>query len=227
MPGTIYLGGGGSAEDEQLLWTEMLRDTPRVLYWPFALSGEMLLGADEWLRGILAKNWPDVLLTTWIDLVHHDPAELFAFDLIFIGGGNTYDLLNHVVEQQFITPIRDFVATGGSLYGGSAGAILTADSIDSAAAYDQNKTDLKDFSGLKLVTGVMVLPHYSDQELHVALKLNLHHEKPVLGIPETSGIVVKAGSAVVVGRDAAYVIDRTGIRSLPPGSHVEEVALAL
>ena len=89
MRGTIYLGGGGSPDDEYLLWAEMFRLNTNILYWPFALEGDMLNGADAWLRGNLAQHWPDHQLTTWTDLDGHAPDELLDFDLLFVGGGNT------------------------------------------------------------------------------------------------------------------------------------------
>jgi dipeptidase E len=202
----------------------MFRDRPRVLYWPFALSGSMLLGAEAWLSDNLAARWPEVPLTTWTNLGGHDPSELSGFDLIFVGGGNTFKLLKHVVEHRFITPVQHFVSSGGSLYGGSAGAILASDSIDSAAGYDENETDLNDFSGLRLVPGVVILPHYTDHERQVAAKLNRLHKKPVLGIPEASGLLITDKYARVVGRDPVYVVDGQRIRPVAPGNHIVEIA---
>jgi dipeptidase E len=227
MPGTIYLGGGGSPEDEHLLWKEMFKETPRVLYWPFALSGSMLLGAEGWLRENLAARWPGAALTTWTGLGGHVPSELSGFDLLFIGGGNTFDLLKHVQEHHFATPVKQFVADGGSLYGGSAGAILASDSIDSALGYDQNDAGLTDLIGLGLVPRVVILPHYTEKEQHKALKLHRTHSRPVLGIPEDSGLLVTERDATVVGRDPVYVIEGAGIRHVAPGSQVSGVALAV
>ena len=67
----------------------MFRLNTNILYWPFALEGDMLNGADAWLRGNLAQHWPDHQLTTWTDLDGHAPDELLDFDLLFVGGGNT------------------------------------------------------------------------------------------------------------------------------------------
>jgi hypothetical protein len=93
MRGSIYLGGGGSPDDERLLCAEMFGRSAKILYWPFALDGDMVKGADGWLRGNLAEHWPDHQLTTWSGLEGHSSAELFDFDLLFVGGGNTFDLL--------------------------------------------------------------------------------------------------------------------------------------
>jgi hypothetical protein len=42
MTGTIYLGGGGDAIDEEAPWRAMLGDKTRVVYWPFALPPQMI-----------------------------------------------------------------------------------------------------------------------------------------------------------------------------------------
>ena len=227
MPGTIYLGGGGSPDDEHLLWREMFTETARVLYWPFALSGSLITGAEGWLRENLAARWPDVTLTTWTELTGHSASELSRFDLLFVGGGNTFDLAKHVQDHHFAAPVKQFVADGGSFYGGSAGAILASDSIDSAIGYDQNDAGLTDFTGLGLVPRVVILPHYTKKERDTAYRLHRAHHHPVLGIPETSGLRVTEWNAKVVGRDPVYVIEGAGIRHVAPGSELSGVVLAL
>lgn len=220
MRGTVYLGGGGSPEQEQLLWTEMFGRNGNILYWPFALDGDRLKGADAWLRGTLAERWPDHRLTTWAELEGHSAAELFDFDLLFIGGGNTFNLLAHVAAQSFIDPVRHFVSEGGSLYGGSAGAILASDSIEIAAVCDENNTNLGQFTGLRLVPGVTVLPHYTEQEEVTAKIWNSRQSKPVLGIPERSGLLVDCGGARVVGTEPVYVIDQAAVQAISPGHYL-------
>lgn len=120
----------------------------------------MLEGADSWLRGNLAERWPAVQVSTWTKLDGHEPEELDQFDMLFVGGGNTFDLLEHVLIGGFMDPVPRFVAAGGSYYGGSAGAILAGDSIGIAEAHDQNETRLENFEGLRLTLGSTVLPHY-------------------------------------------------------------------
>jgi dipeptidase E len=209
MLGTIYLGGGGSPEDELPVWADMLQEANRVLYWPFALHGEMVEGADSWLRGSLAERWPSVQVSTWTKLDGHAPEELAEFDMLFVGGGNTFDLLEHVVSNGFMSPVRQFVATGGSYYGGSAGAILAGDSIGIAEAHDQNETRLENFEGLRLIMGSTILPHYAPHEEGTGRIWSRKQGMTVLGIPERSGLKIKDGQARVLGREPVYVIRAT------------------
>lgn len=226
MRGTIYLGGGGSPDDEYLLWAEMFRLNTNILYWPFASAGDMLNSADAWLRGNLAQHWPDHQLATWTDLDGHAPDELLDFDLLFVGGGNTFDLLAHVASHAFIEPIRSFVAGGGSLYGGSAGAILASDSIEIAATHDDNNTHLEQFTGLRLISGVTMLPHYTAHDEATAKMWHRRQNKPVLGIPEKSGLLVECRGARVVGKEPVYVIDGPAVQPVSPEDYLPASLIA-
>ena len=217
MLGTIYLGGGGSPDDELPVWTDMLQGAPRILYWPFALSGDMLKGADAWLRGNLTGKWPSVHLSTWTTLNGHSPEELVHFDMLFVGGGNTFDLLEHVMCHGFADPVRRFVANGGTFYGGSAGAILASDNIGIAEACDENENGLTELDGLGLISGATVLPHYGPGEEATGRLWSQQHGVTVLGIPERSGIKILGGQARVLGREPIHVISAAGTTVVRPG----------
>ena len=113
MTGVVYLGGGGSGQDERLLWAEMLRGCRRLLYWPFALEGDTLAGAEGWLRDQLQRQGSAAQMQAWSTLEGKDPAQLQGFDLLFVGGGNTFSLLHHLQEHGFVTPVRQWVEAGG------------------------------------------------------------------------------------------------------------------
>lgn len=217
MLGTIYLGGGGSPDDELPVWTDMLQGAPRILYWPFALSGDMLKGADAWLRGNLTGKWPSVHLSTWTTLNGHSPEELAHFDMLFVGGGNTFDLLEHVMCHGFADPVRRFVANGGIFYGGSAGAILASDNIGIAGAHDENENGLTELDGLGLISGATVLPHYGPDEEATGHLWSQQHGVTVLCIPERSGIRIFGGQARVLGREPIHVISAAGTTVVRPG----------
>lgn len=206
MVGTIYLGGGGSPQDELSVWTDMLKQVNRILYWPFALSGGMLDGADGWLRANLAERWPSIAVATWTELDDHEPEDLCEFDLLFVGGGNTFNLLEHVAGSGFMDPVRRFVAAGGTYYGGSAGAVLAGGNIAIADAYDRNETGLEDLAGLGLIPHYNVLPHYGPKMEVTGRMWVRRQDVPVLGIPERSGLKIEEGQAQVLGPEPVYAI---------------------
>ena len=226
MPGTVYLGGGGSAEQEAAVWSVMLQGHPRVLYWPFALEEPTLAGAGSWLRGAVASHAADLSLTTWTSLEAHQPAELAEHDLLLVGGGNTFRLLHQVRAHGFLEPVRRFVAQGGDFYGGSAGAILACDSIAIAAVYDDNDDGLTDLAGLGLVSGVALLPHAAPSKHALARHWSAEHGVPVVAVPETSGLVVVGHSVTVAGPDPVWRITAGESRRLEAGATVRLSVLA-
>lgn len=221
MDGTLYLAGGGSPEDERQLWREMLENRRRVLYWPFALSGDILDSASEWLRTHLTAVRADVDVTTWVSLTDHKPSELAEFELLFVGGGNTFNLLHHVRTHGFIEPSRDFVQSGGAYYGGSAGAVLACDTIAIADGHDPNEPQLTDYSALGLIRNVSILPHYDPTQLESAQAWAARNSAQVLGVPSESGLVIDAGPARVVGASSVWTLDGHVARTHAPGSRLD------
>ena len=217
MTGTIHLGGGGDPSDEEPLWRAMLQGKRRVLYWPFALPPTRIREAKAWLAGALAELGAEVDLETWSDLSGHHPGEMAAADLLFVGGGNTFRLLDHVRGAGFEQAVRDFVARGGDYYGGSAGAILGCSDIGVAVGLDENEVGLTDLTGLGLVRDLAVLPHYDPMQAATAREWSCGHACTLVGVPERSGLAVRDGDAEVVGHESVTVFDGPGVTVRRPG----------
>lgn len=204
MTGTIYLGGGGSAVDEAGLWRAMLAGKSRIVYWPFALGPERAHAAGEWLTGALRDLDVRVDVEAWTDLSRHTPDQLASAELLFVGGGNTFRLLDHVREHGFVGAVRDLVAGGGDYYGGSAGALLACADVEMALGLDENELGLTDFSALGLVGGFDALPHFTSTQLGDAQKWATQRGRVVLGIPERSGVALRDGTAEVLGHEPVW-----------------------
>ena len=179
MAGVVYLGGGGTGQDEALLWGKMLAGCQRLLYWPFALEGGMLAGAETWLRDQVARLGFSVEIRTWTALEGKHSADLDGFDLLFVGGGNTFLLLHHLQAHGFIGPVRQWVEAGGDYYGGSAGAILATDSIEIADHADSNDVGLVDLAGLGLLPAVGLFPHYTTDQKDLVHSISRDLARPV------------------------------------------------
>jgi dipeptidase E len=198
MSSGIYLAGGGSAVQEAAVWEHMLEGVSRLLYWPTALSGEPVANAESWLRTSLGSR-PDLEVTAWLDLSHHRGEALDDYDLIFVGGGNTYDLIDRLRQAEIAAPLARFLDTGGSYYGGSAGAIVAGQSIGLARGLDPDRHHDPDDSGLGLVPAD-VLPHFSEARRERAEGWSTRHpRRQVVCIPEASGVHVDGDQMVVLG----------------------------
>jgi dipeptidase E len=202
--------GCGSADDEVSLWRLMLhRLLTRIVYWPFALPASMLTEADVWLRDRLDQVGATYTLETWSKLEHHTASDLDGVDLLFVGGGNTFRLLDHVGRAGFLDPVRRFVADGGDYYGGSAGAVLACDDIAVAEGHDPNDVGLSNLTALGLLHGVSVLPHFTESQLESAQRCTSRHRRTLIGLPENAGLRVYNGIVTVVGDGTVYVIDQS------------------
>lgn len=217
MNGAVFLGGGGSPDDERDVWRWAYTDVERVLYWPFALSGEILATADAWFRGALASLHLAPEVVTWTDLAIRDGRELADFDLLHVCGGNTFRLLSHIRRHSFLDPVRDFVRDGGTYYGGSAGAIVACRDIDIAAPHDPNDVGLVDLNALALIPSLSVLPHY-DGTVEPPLTWARTRNQAVLAVPDRGGIRYHDGTFTAIGPDPSAEITVDGAAQRPAGT---------
>lgn len=211
MTGTVYLGGGGSAFDEEALWRLMLPERRRIVYWPFALPPERLPAARASLVSSLDDLHLDAEVEVWATLRDRRPEQLTRGDLLFVGGGNTFRLLQEVRRHGFVEAVAGFVRDGGDYYGGSAGAVLAGADIRIADGLDENEPGLSDLGALPLVDAFTVLPYYDDSQQATARAWCRTHGRTLLGVPERSGVVVRDGWAEVVGA-AVTEVDAAGVR---------------
>jgi len=218
VTGTVYLGCG-SAEDEADLWHLMLhRPVTRIIYWPFALPATMLASADDWLRANLDRLGAPYELTTWTRLEDQAPRGLEDGHLLFVGGGNTFRLLDQVRRAGLVDPVRRFVDEGGDYYGGSAGAVLACTDIAIAEGHDPNEPGLVDLTALGLLRNVAILPHFTEEQVPSGQEWATAKRRTLIGLPENAGLHVARNSYEVVGTGSVYVMDEIGTDSHSGGS---------
>ena len=195
----------------------------RIVYWPFALPAAMCTTADEWLRSNLDQLDVDYRLDTWQRLDDHRPSELTRdrVDLIFVGGGNTFRLLDQVKRNGFTEPVREFWMAGGDYYGGSAGAVLACEGIEIAEGHDSNEPGLKELSALGLLAGVSVLPHFSEDQLPAARQWAEDHGSTVWGLPESVGLQCRDGRALVIGAGRLSRISGSAVDHVESGDTID------
>jgi len=214
----IHLGGGGSADDESALWQCMLHDGMRIAYWPFALEPSSYDAAHRWLQRETAR-FAQVEVALWRDLGQRSEHDLDGVDLLWVGGGNTYALLDHVRSTGWVDLVRAHVLRGGAYYGGSAGAVLAGADIDVARFADPNDVGLTDTTGLCLLGRAIVRPHWTDdadsriEAWGWATRLDCD----VLAIPDDAGVVVVDGLATNVGPARVDVVRDGDVIAVYPG----------
>jgi dipeptidase E len=218
MTTRLYLGGGGTPADEAAVWRLFLRPSRRVVCWPWSLPPSQFEMAELWLRRMLAP-YDVAKVELWRDVADHSVDELDAEDVVFVLGGNTFDLLHHLQSRDALDLARAHVRRGGVYFGSSAGAVLAGADIAVAGFADPNDAGVTDMRGLGLLGDAIVRPHYSPDE-HEECWRWTERGFTVLGMPEASGLSVVDGVARNLGPADVEVLTPTSLRVLAPGDHV-------
>lgn len=102
--------------------------------------------------------------------------QLDAIDVLYISGGNQFYLLKKIQETGCAQGIRDFVSSGKSYIGCSAGSIVAGPDIRITKRIDEAvfAQNLTSFDGLSLVDFI-IFPHWgSDYFKHVYMQYRLN-----------------------------------------------------
>lgn len=202
----LYVGGGGDENDSIKLDQLFARNAEgkRLLYLPIAMGGISPTYEDchAWLQSVFGPlGITDIVM--WDTLRTELNRELTKFDAVYLGGGNTYQLLDQMRKTGFDVALKDFTSSGRDVYGGSAGAIVLGRDISTCAVMDSNDVCLEDTTGLGLIENYAIWCHYVED--HDSLVAS--YDFPIIAIPERSGILFDGSTIRVVGFDAVTVFD--------------------
>lgn len=211
---TLLLGGGGDPQDERPVldrFVELSGSGP-IAYWPVALDLDDYSAATAFAEDALGRP-----IHTWARLDEYSAEDLRTCGGVFIGGRNTYHLLNEVRRSGMTDALRAFV-TAGALYGGSAGAILFGADIGSAAYFDQNSVGITDTSGLSFLGDYTVWCHFEAEQMGRLNDWVRSSGLPVIALTERSGAEVTRKTLSSIGRDSLYIVESdAGVREIEPG----------
>ena len=214
----LILGGGGDAADSVAIdrifadWTRAA-GAGAMLFLPVAMDGTRASYADchAWARSVFEPlGMSDVEMRT--DLAAIDDAALARFDSVYIGGGNTFRLLDLARRTGVGDRLRRYALRGGPVYGGSAGAILLGHDIATCAHMDTNDVGLTDTRGLDLAGGFSAWCHYTPADDARMAAYRRSYPEPILAIPERAGVVIEAGRARAEGTAPVVIVDGRGRR---------------
>jgi len=85
-----------------------------------------------------------------------------SFDVVYVGGGNTFAMLKTMRETGFDNEIIRLVNDGALYIGGSAGAHIASKNVEHVQAFDENYVGMTNFNGLGLFDGILIC-HYSEE----------------------------------------------------------------
>jgi dipeptidase E len=150
-----------------------------------------------------------------LESVHEAPDPVTAVakaEAVFVGGGNTFRLLNALYDAKIVTPIRKRVADGMPYVGSSAGSNVSCPTIRTTK--DMPIVQPPSFDALGLVP-FQISPHYLDPDpnsTHMGESqeeriLQFHEEAstPVTGLREGAMLRVTDGSVLLAGTAGARI----------------------
>jgi dipeptidase E len=136
-------------------------------------------------------------------------------EAIFVGGGNTFVLLNQLYKQNLLSVLKDTVNKGTPYLGTSAGSNICGLTIkttnDMPIIYPPN------FNALALVP-LNLNPHYLDSDTTIKhmgetretriKEFHAFNSQPVIGLREGSWLFVKGDSIVLKGPLSARIFEQ-------------------
>lgn len=221
----IYLSGGGNEKQSFPLDKFFFNTLPKngcFLYIPVALRDNKLYPTVHiWMKGVLELHGRnDLQFENADDLSKYRYEDIKKFDAVYIGGGNTWNLMHEVRNSGFPNEIIQYIKSGGCVYGGSAGAIVLGKNIDTHD--DENTINLKDTSGFNLLNNYSVACHYKDEQNNRFKEWAIRSNLPIICLPEETGLILKNNSALCAGSKPCviYLADGTKKEVQPKESFV-------
>jgi dipeptidase E len=220
----LILAGGGDAPDSHpldALFAGWIGPGGRLLYLPVATGNPAGYRDDlVWVSAIFRPLGVGAI-EMWTTLAGRDAGHLTNFDGIYIGGGNTFHLLDLLRRTGFDRVLRDFVAAGGAVYGGSAGAIILGRDIGPAAHIDPNTAGVRNTHGLDLLGGYAVWCHYVADADDARIRAYVAATGfPVLALTERAGLRVEGPRILAAGYDPCVRYTAAGAHAVAVGDEV-------
>lgn len=114
--------------------------------------------------------------------------DLSLYDMIYMMGGNTFYLLQKIRDTKFDIKLKEAINNGMIYVGSSAGSIILGNTIELALPFDKNEVNLTDFTGLKIVNGIIV-PHANRKQEFIKEKIEQYKDK-IYAIYDQHGIII-------------------------------------
>ena len=210
----VFLCGGGAGfqtiEANKRL-NEVIDHSKPCLYIPLAMEQEKYDGCYEWIKEELKDiDIPYIEMVKSADeLVTKNMND---FGVIFIGGGNTFKLLNDLKKSGAFEKIKEYLKGEGVVFGGSAGAIIFGKDLEACKLDDINEVNLNKINGFDILNGTSILCHYTNQtaekdERSRQYLLEVSKYRKVVALPEEVTLFVNDEDIEVIGNRPYYIFE--------------------
>lgn len=219
----LFLNGGGCGKQTLLAYKEInkiIDHNKPVLYVPLAMDEDEhpYDSCYEWIKEEISSiDIPNIEMVKSFEEL--EKKDLYNYSLIYIGGGNTYKLLNGIKSTKIYDKLKEYILNDGIVYGSSAGTVIFGKSINIIEVMDKNEVNLADTKGFDLLNDFSIFVHYtnyksrfSEEENKMLLekytnfitKYTINNEN-VIAIPEEDTIFFDGKNIKVIGKLPYYI----------------------
>jgi len=218
------LHGSGYLDHAESEIRSFLGDAKRVLFVPYALFDR-----DKYATNARQRFQKMGYELTSVHTAENPVTAVNETDAVFIGGGNTFRLLNALYEFDLIEAIRKRVSNGMPYIGSSAGSNVAAPTIKTTN--DMPIVQPPTFNALGLVS-FQINPHYLDPDPNSKHMGETREERivqfleesdtPVVGLREGAMLRVENGETILLGSTGARIF-RKGMQpsEILPGTRLD------
>ena len=221
----LFLNGGGSSKQTILTYKEVnkiINHNKPVLYVPLAMNENEhpYNSCYEWIKEEISSiDIPDIeMVRSFEEFANKD---FNKYSLIYIGGGNTYKLLNGIKTTKVYDKLRDYIENDGIVYGSSAGSVIFGKDIDIIEVMDDNDIGIKDTGGFNYLNDISLFVHYTNYKSKCSLEENKNlmkkytdfiinytkENEKVIAFPEEDTIFFDGKNIKVIGDKAYYTFE--------------------
>lgn len=221
----LFLNGGGCGKQTILTYKEInkiIDHNKPVLYVPLAMdeTDHPYDSCYEWIKEEISSiDIPNIeMVRSFEELTNKD---FNKYSLIYIGGGNTYKLLNGIKTTHTYDKLKEYIKNDGIVYGSSAGAVIFGKDINIIEVMDDNDIGIKDTSGFDYLNGISLFVHYTNYRSKYTEEENRNLTKKytdfivnytkknekVIAFPEEDTVFFDGNNIRVIGELAYYTFE--------------------
>lgn len=221
----LFLNGGGCGKQTILTYKEInkiINHNKPVLYIPLAMdeTDHPYDSCYEWIKEEISSiNIPNIeMVRSFEELANKD---FNRYSLIYIGGGNTYKLLNGIKTTHTYDKLKEYIQNDGIVYGSSAGAVIFGKDINIIEVMDDNDIGIKDTSGFDYLNGISLFVHYTNYRSKYTEEENkkltkkytdfivnyTKNNEKVIAFPEEDTVFFDGKNIRVIGELAYYIFE--------------------
>ncbi|WP_409966209.1 Peptidase E [Mycovorax composti] len=220
--GALFIIGGGDRPPQlmkALIETAQLRPTDYIVVLPMATSipEESVAYFKSQIKNLCGNYITSFNFNreqadhhqAWIDSVRNAR-------LIYITGGDQNKFMKVVYGTRLYDAMHEALRNGATISGTSAGAAVMSQIMITGEEREDKKGSFKDIKknntitsqGMGFITGAIIDQHFIKRSRHNRLISLLadHPNKKIVGIDESTAIIVKGKEARVVGENQVLVI---------------------